>query len=189
MVVGLGNPGERFGATRHNVGADAARHYAARHCAGGEFAPDRRISSVSCRLDVAGRRVVVSCPTTFMNESGAAVRALVKRNGIADPGALVVLHDELDLEPGRVMVKLGGGTAGHNGLESVRAHLRTLDFVRVRIGVGKPPSAAEGANWVLRRPGRAERELTDDAVARAGAALDAIAADGVEAAMNVANAR
>jgi peptidyl-tRNA hydrolase, PTH1 family len=109
---------------------------------------------------------------------------LVRRAGLEDPEGLVIVHDELDLEPGRVKVKVGGGLAGHNGLRSIQAHLHTSDFVRVRIGVGKPPSAAAGARYVLRPPRKAERQLLDDAVSVAADAVEVIAADGPEAAMN-----
>ncbi len=97
-------------------------------------------------------KVALAVPTTYMNESGLAVRGLAKRFGIDDPTSIVVVHDELDLPPGTVRVKAGGGLAGHNGLRSLQAHLHSTDFVRVRIGVGKPPSAAQGAAHVLNRP-------------------------------------
>ena len=97
-------------------------------------------------------KVALAVPTTYMNESGLAVRGLAKRYGIDDPTSIVVVHDELDLPPGTVRVKAGGGLAGHNGLRSLQAHLHSTDFVRVRIGVGKPPSAARGAAHVLESP-------------------------------------
>ncbi len=99
---------------------------------------------------VGGLRVALAVPTTYMNDSGIAVRALATRFGITDPAAVVIVHDELDLPPGTVRLKAGGGLAGHNGLRSVASHLHSSDFLRVRIGVGKPPSAAQGASHVLR---------------------------------------
>ena len=155
----------------------------------------------------AGRTMVLAVPQTYMNDSGLAVRALAQRYlgaeqgaGSGDggrgrgpllfaPGALVIVHDELDLEPGVVRVKLGGGTAGHNGLRSVHSHLRHLDFVRVRIGVGKPPSPAAGADHVLRRASKAERELLAVAVEVAADAVEFILTDGPQAAMNRFNTR
>lgn len=128
-------------------------------------------------------------PQTYMNDSGLAVRALVRRHGIEDLRRLVVVHDELDLPLGSVRVKVGGGLAGHNGLESVRSHLHSADFVRVRIGIGKPPGRASGADWVLKRPSKAEREQLDVSIAEAADAVEMILADGPEAAMNVVNAR
>ena len=132
---------------------------------------------------IAGRRVALAVPTTYMNESGLAVRALAKRFGIADPAHIVVVHDELDLPPGSVRLKSGGGLAGHNGLRSVQAHLHSPDFLRVRIGVGKPPSAAQGASHVLRRPPRVVREALAGAVETAADAVEHLAADGMDAAM------
>ena len=106
-------------------------------------------------IRIGGSRVALVVPTTYMNDSGNAVAPLVRRFGIeGDLLRLVVVHDELDLPPGRLQVKVGGGTAGHNGLRSVQSHLHSADFLRVRIGVGKPPSAAAGADHVLRRPSR-----------------------------------
>ncbi len=134
-------------------------------------------------------RVGLAVPTTYMNESGVAVGALTRRFGIEDPARLVVVHDDLDLAPGRVKVKLGGGMAGHNGLASVRSHLHTADFARVRIGIGKPPGTMAGADYVLRRPSRSERSLLDPAIEEATEALEAIVAHGVEHAMNRYNAR
>lgn len=185
-MVGLGNPGERFVATRHNVGADAAQCYASHH--GGDIRVDRRRKAHSCEINVDRRRVVVAIPTTFMNESGMAVRELIKRHGITDALGLVVLHDELDLEPGRVKLKLGGGTAGHNGLGSIKTHIKSLDFLRIRIGIGKPSNPESGASWVLKRPSPQTRQALDAAVERVVSTLDVLVRNGVEAAMNIANA-
>ena len=101
---------------------------------------------------------------------------------------LVVVHDELDLPAGRIRVKAGGGTAGNNGLNSIVAHLHTKEFLRVRIGIGKPPGRLSGADYVLRRPGKAERELLDLAVAQAADAVETIVRDGADAAMTRFNA-
>jgi PTH1 family peptidyl-tRNA hydrolase len=141
---------------------------------------------VPARVGVAtveGKRVALAVPTTYMNESGLAVRALAKRFGVTDPAAVVIVHDELDLPPGTVRLKAGGGLAGHNGLRSISDHLHTNDFLRVRIGVGKPPSAAAGAAHVLKRPPRAVRELLATSVEIAADAVERIAADGIDAAM------
>ena len=129
------------------------------------------------------KRVVLAVPTTYMNESGAAVRALARRFGVDDVTSVVIVHDELDLPPGTVRLKAGGGLAGHNGLRSVQAHLRSTDFVRVRIGVGKPPNAAQGAAHVLRRPSAAVRRALDVALETAADAVEHIAAEGMDAAV------
>ncbi|MGH9279013.1 MAG: aminoacyl-tRNA hydrolase, partial [Acidimicrobiales bacterium] len=136
-----------------------------------------------------GRFVALAFPQTYMNLSGESVARLVRRYGIADDiKRLVVVHDELDLPGGRVKVKDGGGTAGHNGLESIRQHLHTGGFVRVRIGIGKPPGRQLGADYVLRRPGRAERIDLDVAVEEAAGAVLCILDQGTAAAMNRYNA-
>jgi peptidyl-tRNA hydrolase, PTH1 family len=181
-VVGLGNPGEEFARTRHNVGAEAVALVAERR--GGSLRLRKGVRVRSAEVRIGEARVVLAVPTIFMNDSGAAVGPLVRRTGLEHPERLVIVHDELDLEPGRVKVKVGGGLAGHNGLRSIAAHLHTSDFVRVRIGVGKPPSAAAGARYVLRPPTKAERQLLDDAVSVAAEAVEVIATEGPEAAMN-----
>jgi PTH1 family peptidyl-tRNA hydrolase len=181
-VVGLGNPGSDYEGTRHNLGADVAEVLAGRF---GSALRRSRERALVAEARVDGQLVVLAFPQTFMNLSGEAVGRLVRRYGIeGQPERVVVVHDELDLPSGRVKVKAGGGTAGHNGLESVRAHLRSGDFVRVRIGVGKPPGRQEGADYVLRRPGKAERVELDVAVAEAADAVEAVLADGPDAAMN-----
>jgi PTH1 family peptidyl-tRNA hydrolase len=118
-----------------------------------------------------------------MNDSGSSVRSLATRFGIDEPTSIVIVHDELDLPPGTVRLKAGGGLAGHNGLRSVQSHLHSSDFLRVRIGVGKPPSASQGASHVLRRPPKAVRELLAASVQTAADAVERIVADGMDAAM------
>jgi peptidyl-tRNA hydrolase, PTH1 family len=182
-VVGLGNPGREFAGTLHNVGAEAVELLASR--AGSDLRAEK---GVQARMTLASlctptKKVALAVPMTYMNESGLAVRGLAKRYGIDDPTSIVIVHDELDLPPGTVRVKAGGGLAGHNGLRSLQAHLHSTDFVRVRIGVGKPPSAAQGAAHVLNRPPRAVRTLLASSVALAAETVERIACDGVDAAM------
>jgi PTH1 family peptidyl-tRNA hydrolase len=133
---------------------------------------------------VGPRRAALAFPQTYYNESGLAVAALVRRHGVTDLHHLVVVHDELDLPPGKLKVKVGGGLAGNNGLKSIKAHLHSDDFVRVRIGVGKPPGRQQGADHVLRRPGKAERAELDAMIETAADAVELILSDGPEAAMN-----
>lgn len=129
--------------------------------------------------------LALAFPQTFVNLSGEAAARLVRRYGMeADIARVVVVHDELDLPPGRVKIKEGGGTAGHNGLESIRAHLRSGAFTRVRIGIGKPPGRQAGADFVLRPARKAERVEFDMAVVDAADAVELIFAEGVAAAMN-----
>lgn len=182
-MVGLANPGTAFAGTRHNVGGAAVELLSARHGSGrlrGEKGQQAAVEEVR----IGPSRVALAVPTTYMNESGAAVRPLLRRFGIEDADRLVVVHDELDLPPGRLRVKQGGGTAGHNGLKSVQAHLHAAGFVRVRIGIGKPPGRQAGADYVLRRPSRRDGELLAVAVAEAADAVEAVVTEGVDAAMN-----
>ncbi|CAN5624462.1 aminoacyl-tRNA hydrolase [soil metagenome] len=187
LVVGLGNPGERYAHTRHNVGADTAALLAERH--GERLRADSRTKALVAEIRPDGRRVAVAFPSTFMNDSGQSVVALVRRYGIEDWSKLVIIHDELYLPPARIKVKLGGGLAGNNGLRSITAHLHTQDYARIRIGVGKPPGGSDkGAEWVLSKIPKAQRVEFDVACERAADAAMLILADGVDAAMQVYNA-
>jgi PTH1 family peptidyl-tRNA hydrolase len=186
LVVGLGNPGKEYVGSRHNVGFEVVELLARRH--GGSLAKSReRALATEVRID--GCRVALAEPTTYMNLSGEAVAPLVRRHGIEDPERLVIVQDELDLPVGVVRVKVGGGLAGHNGLRSIKAHLHTDAFVRVRIGVGKPPSKEHGADHVLRRVGKADRQALDVAVEEAADAVELIVREGPEAARTQVNAR
>jgi len=118
--------------------------------------------------------VTLAIPTTFMNESGAALPPLLRRTSIDDLSELVVAHDELDLKPGRLQIKFGGGLAGHNGLRSIAQTLGTQDFARLRIGIGKPPSKEQGADYVLRRPTGKRREAHEVDVALAADAIETL---------------
>ncbi len=181
-MVGLGNPGKEYVGSRHNLGAEVVGLLAARH---GSPLRKGRDRALVAEVRVDGRRVVLAFPQTFVNLSGEAVGRLVKRCGLSDDlSRVIVVHDELDLPAGRVKVKEGGGTAGHNGLESLRAHLHSGGFTRVRIGIGKPPGRQEGADFVLRRPGKAEQIELDVAVEEAAEAVEMILAEGPSAAMN-----
>ena len=124
-----------------------------------------------------------------MNESGRSVAALVRRYRIEEPQRIIVIQDELDLEPGVLKLKDGGGLAGHNGLRSITQHLKTQDYLRVRIGVGKPPNKERGASHVLTRVPARQRELLDTVVAEAADAVEMIVSDGIDAAMSCYNTR
>ena len=188
IVVGLGNPGKKYERTRHNVGQDAVDALARRH---GVTLKEGRDKALVGEFTMNDEKIVLAVPLTFMNESGQAVRAVVKRHNLkaeAFATRLVVVHDELDLPPGAVRVKEGGGLAGHNGLRSITSHLSTQEYLRVRIGVGKPSSKEHGADHVLSRVPPAEREILDVAVRMAADAVETIVLDGVTVAMNKFNA-
>ena len=186
LVVGLGNPGAEYAGTRHNVGADVVGELCQRH---GVHLRKSREQALVAEVRIDGRRVALAFPQTFMNESGRSVGRLCRRHGIQDPARLIVAHDELDLPVGILRIKEGGGLAGHNGLRSVSDHLHTRDYLRVRIGVGRPPEGRSGADHVLRRPGREEATDLARTVAEAAEAVEAILRDGLDAAMGRYNAR
>ena len=189
LVLGLGNPGIDYARTRHNAGADCVAVLAARHGERLSLAKKERAEVAELRPAPTMHRLVVAVPTTFYNEAGAAARALVKRFGIDTPTKVVVVHDELDLPTGRIKVTVGGGLAGNKGLKSITGHLGTDEFLRVRIGVGKPPGSQHGRDHVLRRPGKRDREELDIAIADAADAVELILEDGVERAMERHNRR
>ena len=168
------------------MGAEVVTLLAERN--GGRLRRSKERSLVD-EVRVGDRRLALAFPQTYMNDSGMAVAPLVRRFGITDLERLVVVHDELDLPVGTVRVKLGGGLAGHNGLKSIKAHLHSDDFVRIRLGIGKPPGREAGANHVLSRPGKAERVELDVVVAEAADAVEHILSDGVDSAMNRFNTR
>ena len=186
LVVGLGNPGEEYARSRHNVGAEVVAELAARH--GERLKLAKKERALTAEVTIGGRRVALAFPQTYMNDSGHSVQLLRRRYDIEDPAAIVIVHDELDLPVGRLRVKEGGGLAGHNGLRSLKQHLHTDAFLRVRIGVGKPPSKEQGADHVLRRVSKAERTELDIKVQEAADAVEAIVTDGVAAAMTKYNA-
>lgn len=189
LVVGLGNPGPEYAATRHNVGfrvvdlvADQMRARLARHKRAHAQAAEGRLG-----MPGAAVHVVLAEPMSFMNESGGPVKALLDFYGIA-PECMVVVHDELDIPFTSIRVKLGGGDNGHNGLRSIRKSIGTGDFFRVRVGIGRPPGRQDAADYVLRPFGTAERKVLPDVVQRAADAAESIVADGLEATQNRFNA-
>jgi PTH1 family peptidyl-tRNA hydrolase len=184
LVAGLGNPGREYADTRHNVGFMVADELARRH--GGSWRAKFSGDLAEIRLD--GLRLAVLKPQTYMNESGRSVVAAVRFFKV-EPEALLVVHDEVDLEPGRLQARLGGGLAGHNGLRSVAQHLGTPEFARLRIGVGRPERGDPRpvADFVL-SPFPPEVDV-EGLVARAADAVDTVAREGVEEAQNRFNER
>ncbi|MFM7879453.1 MAG: aminoacyl-tRNA hydrolase [Acidimicrobiaceae bacterium] len=190
LIVGLGNPGTKYSRTRHNVGFETIELLANRLNATLKAGRDRALyAEVNTTANAQTKHLLLAMPTTFMNESGNAVGPLARRFAISDPLKIIVVHDELDLEPGVVKIKSGGGLAGHNGLASITQHLKTQDFLRVRIGVGKPPSKEQGGDHVLSKIPAHERELLDISVQVAADAVQLIVAEGLDAAMRNINAR
>jgi len=188
LVVGLGNPGPGYAGNRHNVGAMALDELAGR--AGIKLAPGKgaRSRAVSGEGRLAGRRVILAQPLTYMNESGGPVRGLLDYHSV-DPADLVVLHDELDIGFASVRLKLGGGEGGHNGLRSITKALGTKDYLRVRIGIGRPPGRQDPADFVLKDFSSTERKELALLLVEAADAAELLLAQGLEAAQNVVHPR
>ena len=186
LIVGLGNPGKRYARTRHNVGTDAIEVLAKRLNVSLKVGRDR---AHIAEVRMGNQGVVLVVPTTYMNESGEAVGPLARRYKVTNPAHIIIVQDELDLEPGVVRIKIGGGLAGHNGLKSVSQHLKTDDYVRVRIGVGKPSSKEHGADHVLSSIPAAERKILDVAIEVAVDAIERIVAADAQTAMQEFNGR
>ena len=168
LIVGLGNPGPEYEATRHNAGfwfIDAvARELRV------SLVPDRSYFGLVARVSRPDGPIWLLQPMTFMNLSGKSVAALARFFKIA-PGEIMVAHDELDLLPGQVKMKLGGSHAGHNGLKDIQAQLGSADFWRLRLGIGHPGERAEVVNYVLRKPPAEDREAIDKCIEQSMAAL------------------
>jgi PTH1 family peptidyl-tRNA hydrolase len=182
-VVGLGNPGPGYAGNRHNVGAMVLDELADR--AGIRLAPGKgaRSRAVSGEGRLAGRRVVLARPLTYMNESGGPVRGLLDYHSI-EPSDLVVLHDELDIAFASVRLKLGGGEGGHNGLRSITRSLGTKDYLRVRVGIGRPPGRQDPADFVLKDFSSTERKELALLLVEAADATELLLAKGLEVAQN-----
>lgn len=172
LIVGLANPGTEYEGSRHNVGGDAVRLVAERRAV--RLTLESRQRALSATIQTDRGPVTLAVPTTFMNESGAALPPLLRRTSLKDLTRLVVVHDELDLEPGRLQLKLGGGLAGHNGLRSIAQTLGTNDFSRLRIGIGKPRTKEQGADHVLQRPTGARKLALAESVAAAADAIEIV---------------
>lgn len=181
LVVGLGNPGERYAGTRHNIGARVAERVAER--LGARMRKVRFIPIEAAEATLGGERVYVARPQTFMNVSGPPVASFAKRRKV-DIGNVLVCHDEIDLAFGALKVKRGGSTAGHNGLKSLQQAFRSPDFLRVRLGVGRPPGRKEAADHVLDRFTKAEREDVELLIEAGADAVETLIREGLTAAQD-----
>lgn len=183
VIVGLANPGEQYEGSRHNVGGDAVRRLADKHKV--RLVVESRQRAATATIATARGPVTLAVPTTYMNESGAALPPLLKRTSLTAFANLLIVHDELDLEPGRLQLKFGGGLAGHNGLRSIAGTLGTQDFARLRIGIGRPPRKEMVTDYVLKRPTGSLREALMTDVAFAAEALDTVVAEGFDEAQRI----
>ena len=185
LVVGLGNPGPNYAKTRHNIGFVVADILADR--IGSGFKVHKRSGAEVATGRIGGRSVVLAKPRTYMNDSGRQVGPLAKFYSVA-PADLIIVHDELDIDFGRIRLKFGGGVAGHNGLRSVSSALGTNDFQRVRIGVGRPPGRKSGATYVLENFTSAERSEVPTICEQAADATELLIELGLEPAQNAVHA-
>lgn len=178
LVVGLGNPGERYAATRHNIGARVVERLADR--LGTRLRKIRFNPIQAGDARVGDSPVVLARPLTFMNVSGPTVASLARRRSV-EPEHVVACHDEIDLAFGSLKVKRGGSTAGHHGLDSLAQGLRSADFHRVRLGVGRPPGRKDPADYVLEPFAKAEREAVEVLIEEAADAVLTLVRDGLGA--------
>lgn len=185
LVVGLGNPGPVYAKTRHNVGFMVADLLAGRM--GSAFKVHKKSGAEVTTGRLGDRSVVLAKPRTYMNESGRQVGPLAKFYSIA-PADIVVIHDELDIDFGRIRLKLGGGEGGHNGLRSVASALGTKDFQRVRVGVGRPPGCQDAAAFVLDPFNAVERKEVPTICEQAADATELLLKVGLEPAQNTVHA-
>ena len=178
LIVGLGNPGDRYGPTRHNAGFWLVERYA--HQTGTSLRKDAKFQALVGRHEASGTWLLL--PQNFMNASGRPVQMLASFYKIA-PADILVAHDELDFPPGTVRMKQGGGVAGHNGLKDISARIATHDYWRLRIGIGHPGDRHAVTDYVLHRPSQEDRSAIDDAIGRALEVLPQIISGDVQGAM------
>ncbi len=183
IIVGLGNPGRKYERTRHNAGFIAVEKIARDLLA---EITQRKYHALIEKTRIDSVETILVKPQTFMNDSGRSVGAIIRYTHVAVTD-LIILHDELDLPLGAVRVKLGGGHGGHNGLRSIIEHLGSADFIRVRVGVGRPGPERDSADYVLSPVPAAEKEQFSQGVEKAADAARAIVLEGPERAMNTYN--
>jgi PTH1 family peptidyl-tRNA hydrolase len=189
LVVGLGNPGPAFAAQRHNIGYRVVEELAHRMDVRFRVARGIRAEVAEGRIGPPGgnaERLILAKSRTFMNETGWAVSRLLSYHKL-QPAQMIVVHDELDIDPGQLRVKFGGGDNGHNGLRSIRASLGTGDFYRVRVGVGRPPGRQDPADFLLSNFPASAREDVEIEIGRAADAVESLAAVGLDRTQNVFN--
>ena len=180
LVVGLGNPGDKYSSTRHNIGFMVADELANRHT--GKFSSHKYRTLVSeVRLGVGSEapKLIIVKPSTYMNDSGNAVAPLAKYFNTA-PQQIIAIHDELDIPFNAIRVKLGGGDNGHNGLKSLTQSLSTPDYFRIRVGIGRPTTPQDTADYVLDNFSKAERSVVPDLAMRACDAIESLVTKGLE---------
>ncbi len=181
LIAGLGNPGERYAATRHNLGVMVVEELA--QGAGARLKKVRFVPVDACEIRVGEEHLWLARAHGFMNESGPAYAGLAKKHKV-DPERVIAVHDDIDLAFGSLRLKLGGSTAGHNGLKSLQQALRTPEFLRVRLGVGRPPGRQDPADFVLQPFAKQEQADAQLLVGTAADAVKALVAEGLDRAQD-----
>ena len=184
LVVGLGNPGSKFAGTRHNIGREVIDELVKRN---NSILKAGKEQALVAEVRHEGNLVVFAIPMTFMNDSGIAVAKLMRRYRLSEVKKLLIIHDELDLEVGAIRLKEGGGLAGHNGLRSVKQHIKNQDFSRVRVCIGKPFPDQKGAQYVISKPSKKESQELLFSVATAADSIESILEIGFEKSMQIFN--
>ena len=184
LIVGLGNPGRQYEATRHNMGFDTIDELVEKH----------RISQAGVKFNamygrgiIGGERVILMKPLSYMNLSGGPVRQMADYFKIDPETELIVIYDDIDLDPGQLRIRKQGSAGGHNGMKDLIRQLGTQKFLRVKVGVGAKPNGWDLADYVLGRFSASERKLVDEAIGRAADAVEMILSQGADAAMNEYN--
>lgn len=184
IIVGLGNPTSQYARTRHNVGFDAIDVLAEKY---GISVENKKYKSLYGKGIIAGEKVILAKPQTYMNLSGESVKELIDYFKIDEKEELIVIYDDISLEPGQIRLRSKGSAGGHNGIKNIIAHLGGQEFKRIKIGVGEKPAGWDLADYVLGRFPKEERKLIDHALDRAAEAAVMIMTQGIEAAMNAYN--
>lgn len=184
IIAGLGNPGKQYAATRHNAGFQALDRMAARHGLSFTKMMSRGLVALG---EIAGNKVALVKPQTFMNESGVCVGPVMKFFK-SDPASLIVVYDELDIPAGNLRLRKNGGSGGHNGMKSIITHIGTQDFARLRVGIGRPPGRMDSADYVLTPFAKSELALMQLTYERAAESIERWMTEGIDRAMNWANA-
>ena len=186
LIVGLGNPGKQYENTRHNVGFDAVDLLVDEYRVPSS---GKQHKAMYGKGVIAGQKVILAKPLTYMNLSGESVRALVDYYKIDPEEELIVIYDDISLEPGKIRIRKKGSAGGHNGIKNIIAQLGTQNFQRVKVGVGEKPKGWDLADYVLSRFGAGEQKLMDEAFGEAAEAAVMMMTDGAERAMNHFNAK
>lgn len=181
IIVGLGNPSREYVGTRHNVGFEVINILSDRFGVATDYIKHKAVCGKGV---IEGNRVLLAMPQTFMNLSGESVRELTDYYKIDVPSELIVIYDDINLDPGRIRIRKAGSAGGHNGMKNIISHLGTEEFMRVRVGVGEKPKGYDLADYVLGHFTKEERDLMDGAFIDAANAVVSIMNDGIDAAMN-----